>query len=319
MICACACVLIFAAPLYAQDAENFLQQAVPFAVQSQRETGVPASVTLAQAIWETGRGVSPIGQANNYFGIKASAAADGSVNVGPIASGWVWAWTKEWDGEKYIAARERFRQYRTMQDSFRDHGLLLATAPRYANAMRAVDDPREFARRIAAAGYATSPTYADDLIRVMDRENLYQYDLPRNNAALLGQSAAIEVNPGEIFQIYFDVQNTGFGTWSPDAGYHLANLNAQALGARETQTLDQLVAPDRVKRWALVMFAPSAPGTYQSVWQMKHGGAAFGPEMKIEVRVRANENTNWGAVIAGGIVLLALLGSAYYAWHSRRK
>ncbi len=301
--------------LRAQDGESFFHQARALAVQSQRETGVPASVTLAQAAWETGRGVSPIGEAKNYFGIKAVVAADGTVNVGPIAEGWVWAWTKEWDGARYVDKRERFRKYRTMQDSFRDHGLLLATAPRYRDAMRAVDDPREFARRLAAAGYATSPTYAADLIRLMDAENLYQYDLPRNAAQLLGQSETINVNPGEIFQIYFDTQNTGFGAWSPTAQYALANLDDQAFHA-QVIALDQLVPPERVKRWAITLFAPQAPGVYTTAWQMQHGANKFGPRMEIQVNVREKTDYSWGVGL--GVILLALGGGAAYAWRTRR-
>jgi len=306
-------------PLHAQDYASFLEQAIPLARQSQRETGVPASVTLAQAMWETGRGVSPIGAAKNYFGIKAAVAADGSVNIGPIADGWVWAWTKEWNGARYLDKRERFRKYRSMEDSFRDHGLLLATLPRYAQAMRVIDDPREFARVIAAAGYATSPTYAADLIRVMDAENLYQYDLPRNDARLTGQSDTLTVNPGEIFQIYFDAQNTGFGTWSPTAGYVLANSNAQPFGAVEIQTLDQLVSPNRVKRWAITMFAPNAPGTYHTAWQMKHGGTSFGPEMSVEFYVRERQSLNLAGMLGVGATVGIVSGAVALFWWRGKK
>jgi hypothetical protein len=315
---ALACALALATPLHAQRANSFLEQAIPLAIQSQRETSVPASVTLAQAMWETGRGTSPIGEANNFFGIKAAAMSDGTVNIGPIATGWIWAWTKEWDGKRYVDKRERFRQYATMADSFRDHGLLLATLPRYADAMRVVDDPREFARRIAAAGYATSPTYAQDLIRLMDAENLYQYDLPRNDAQWLGQSDAVTVNPGEIFQIYFDVQNTGFGAWSPTADYYLSNINAQPFGANETQILDQLVAPERVKRWAITMFAPRTPGTFQTVWQMKHGGSTFGPELRMEIHVHETAADNMLGLGMGIVVLIAALGVGIYVLRRKR-
>lgn len=218
-------------PLQVQAKAPFLVQAVPLAQKSQRETAVPASITLAQAMWETGRGDHPIGDANNYFGIKAAGTTDASVNVGSVAIGWVWAQTKEWNGTRYLESRARFRQYRSMEDSFLDHGLLLATTARYANAMLAVDDPREFARRIAAAGYATSPTYARDLISVMDAENLYQYDVPRNALELVSQSEPIQVNAGDIFQIYFEVKNTGFGTWSPTADYHLESVSGERFGA----------------------------------------------------------------------------------------
>lgn len=309
------CALQFYFFTHAQARDDFLERAIPLARKSQRESSVPASVTLAQAIWETGRGRSPIGEANNYFGIKAGGASDATVTLGPIASGWVWAWTKEWNGTRYVDRRERFRKYHSMEDSFRDHSLLLATAARYADAMRTVDDPREFARRIAKAGYATSPTYASDLIRVMDGENLYQYDLPRNAVEVTGRSEPLEVYAGDIFQIYFDVKNTGFGTWSPTADYYLASRNDNRFGAAARQELDQLVPPERVKRWALTMFAPNEAGTYSTMWQLKHGNQNFGEPLTVQVRVRPLPMSQlW--YLFGGMALLALL-SVMIIWRMR--
>lgn len=319
-----ACLFLLAALTFAPHVEagdsEFLTVAAPLARQSQRETGVPASVTLAQAVWETGRGASSIGQANNYFGIKAAGVSDDLVNIGAFANGWVWAWTKEWDGKRYVPRRERFRTYRSMEDSFRDHGVLLATTPRYAAAMASVDDPREFARRIAAAGYATSPTYGADLIALMDAENLYRFDLPRNDAEFLGQSDYITVRPGEIFQIYFDVKNMGFGTWSPAAGYGLASANDTRFGAAARQELGELVIPGRVKRWALTMVAPRDPGTFRTAWQMSHGAVRFGPEMFIQVTVSAPQaEPPWvGAVVTAVVTLLAVAGG-WFGWRRRQK
>jgi hypothetical protein len=205
-----------------------------------------------------------------------------------------------------------------MEDSFRDHGLLLSTNPRYADAMRAVDDPREFARRIAAAGYATSPTYASDLIRMMDAENLYQYDLPRNALELLETSPTLEVEAGEIFQIYFDVKNAGFGTWSPTADYYLASVSPNSFSAKQRQGLDQIVPPERVKRWAITMIAPRDVGTYTTIWQMRHGAQDFGPPLKVQVRVRAaHANVSW--VVWGGFGLAAGAGGALLVWYKIRR
>jgi hypothetical protein len=291
----------------AQANESFMAQAIGLAQASQRVTTVPASVTIAQAIWETGRGKSPIGDALNFFGIKAAGTSDENVNVGPIAIGWVWATTKEWEGGKYVTRQARFRKYRSMQDSFRDHGYLLAMNPRYAEAMGAVDDPREFVRRMARAGYATSPTYANDLIDLMDSENLYQYDLPRNAAQVLGQASDISVNPGEIFQVYFDVKNTGFGTWSPTADYVLENVNGEHFSAVSPQPIDLLVQPDRIKRWTIIMVAPAAPGNYRTVWQMKHGARPFGTEMSVKVVVRETGGVTREQLVFAGAMLLGLV------------
>jgi hypothetical protein len=305
-------------PLRPVHAQDFLSFAIPLAQQSQRDTSVPASVTLAQAAWETGRGRSPIGQANNFFGIKAAGAADEDVNIGSIATGWIWAWTREWEGNRYVDRRERFRTYRTMADSFRDHGVLLATTPRYADAMRAVDDPREFARRVAAAGYATSPTYAADLISLMDAEDLYKYDLPRNAADLVATSPTVTVNPNDIFQIYLDVKNTGFGTWSPDADYYLASVNENRFGAEVRQNLDQLVPPEHVKRWAITMIAPRDAGTYRTIWRLKHGATNFGPEVSIQVQVvRASTSDDWAVVGASGLGLVACTVGVWF-WRRRK-
>jgi flagellar protein FlgJ len=292
---------------------TFLELAIPLAQKSQRETTVPASITLAQAMWETGRGDHPIGSANNFFGIKAAGTTDESVNVGPLATGWVWAWTREWNGTRYESRRERFRKYNSMEDSFRDHGLLLATAPRYALAMQVVDDPREFARRIAAAGYATSPTYAQDLIRLMDAEDLYRYDIPRNAMERVSQSAPLEVGAGDIFQIYFDLKNTGFGTWSPAAGYHLARTDGELFGASERQELERLVQPERVQRWAITMIAPQQEGTYTTAWQLQHGSRSVGEPMRVQVRVVPAGGFRMD-LIAGAALALGGIGATAAGW-----
>lgn len=313
-------VVIQSLPLaYAQAEDEFLKVAIPLAIRSQRETSVPASVTLAQAMWETGRGARTIGDAKNYFGIKAIGTSDATVTIGPVAIGWVWAWTKEWNGTRYIDSRERFRKYSSIEDSFRDHALLLATNPRYAAAMKNVDDPREFARRIAAAGYATSPTYAADLIRLMDRENLYQYDLPRNAMELSEQSGTIQVVAGDIFQIYFDARNSGFGTWSPAADYYLASQNENRFGAGARQELDHLVPPEGVARWAITMIAPEEAGNYTTIWRMRHGARNFGEEMRVQVRVSpAPLPTAWN-VVRGGVLAAGLVSAGFAIWLYRRQ
>src|SRR5512135_44749 len=100
----------------AQGDSEFLRQATDLAHKVQRETRIPSSVILAQAIQESGWGRKPIANANNYFGMKAFQQADGTINYGIIATGWTWANTSEWDGTQYVSARERFRTYNSMAD-----------------------------------------------------------------------------------------------------------------------------------------------------------------------------------------------------------
>ncbi len=154
-------------PLSTED--RFLAAAVAAAQASQRETGVPASVTLAQAILESNWGRSQLAQqAKNYFGIKANGV--------PGPAGVVYIATWEHLNGRDITVQAAFRAYNSMEESFADHGRYLRDKPIYAQAMRHKDDARQFARLIHAAGYATDPGYADKLIRLMDRYNLYQYD-----------------------------------------------------------------------------------------------------------------------------------------------
>lgn len=147
----------------------FILEAAQAARVSQRETGIPASVTIAQAILESNWGTSRLSrEGQNYFGIKARER--------PGNAGVVWFDTWEVINGQNVVVNAPFRAYASMADSFIDHGRFFVENPRYAAALDARDDAREFAVRIQQAGYATDPAYSDKLIRLMDRFNLYAYD-----------------------------------------------------------------------------------------------------------------------------------------------
>jgi flagellum-specific peptidoglycan hydrolase FlgJ len=149
--------------------EQFINSIAEAAVASADQTGVPASVTIAQAILESYWGSSRLAQdANNYFGIKAQTrgGSAGSLTLD------VW----EVIGGRNVVQRQAFRAYNTIAESFVDHGLFFLQNARYASAMAAKDDPRRFAVEINRDGYATDPSYASKLIGLMDRYNLYRYD-----------------------------------------------------------------------------------------------------------------------------------------------
>jgi len=145
--------------------ERFCALLGPVAAASFRATGVPASVTLAQAALETAWGEATIGDAKNLFGIKGTGPA-GSVTVP----------NQEWENGGYITINSSFRKYNTWQESFDDHAELITTASRYANCLNYKNDPDQFARELQKAGYATDPEYANKLISIMRANNLYQYD-----------------------------------------------------------------------------------------------------------------------------------------------
>jgi hypothetical protein len=151
---------------------EFIRRAAPGARRAFKDFGVPASVTIAQAILESGWGKSHLGSANNYFGIKAESPA----SVGPIAVGAVTVPTREVINGRPITVNGRFLKYRSIDDSLRDHGRFLRENARYQPAFAHTTNADAFARAIHKAGYATDPQYATKLIALMKEWNLYRFD-----------------------------------------------------------------------------------------------------------------------------------------------
>ncbi|MBY5406352.1 DUF2272 domain-containing protein [Rhizobium leguminosarum] len=128
-------------------------------------TGVPASVTVAQAIVETGWGKHTIGSAKNLFGIKGKGPA-GSVTVP----------TKEYVNGQWVTIQAAFAKYNSFEESITEHARFFLRNKRYAKALSVKGDAEAFAREIHKAGYATGPDYATMLIKVMRRNNLRRFD-----------------------------------------------------------------------------------------------------------------------------------------------
>jgi len=128
-------------------------------------TGVPASVSVAQAILETGWGKHTIGDAKNLFGIKGRGPA-GSIRVP----------TREFVNGKWVTVDADFAKYDSFEQSITEHARFFLRNRRYAPALQVKGDPNAFAREIHKAGYATAPDYAEQLIALMRRHNLYRFD-----------------------------------------------------------------------------------------------------------------------------------------------
>ena len=149
--------------------DAFISSVAAAATSASGDVHVPVSVTIAQAILESNWGRSALSrEANNYFGIKATGATgnDGAVWMPTLESA---------QGGSYTVVAP-FRAYKSLSDSVSDHSALFERVPVYRDALQVVDSPDEFARRIAHDGYATDPAYADKLIALMHKYNLYQYD-----------------------------------------------------------------------------------------------------------------------------------------------
>ncbi len=141
------------------------------AMEEMLQYGIPASITLAQGILESGAGRGELTQrANNHFGIKCHTS---------------------WTGERVYhdddEKGECFRKYKDAKYSFRDHSLFLAERSRYQNLFKLrKDDYKGWARGLKAAGYATDPRYPDKLIRIIETNNLTRFD-----KEVLGGTASI--------------------------------------------------------------------------------------------------------------------------------
>jgi mannosyl-glycoprotein endo-beta-N-acetylglucosaminidase len=145
---------------------DFINTVGAAAQRSYKSTGVPASVSVAQAILESDWGRSRLTrQGNNLFGIKGPGSA-GTVSL---------ATWEHLDGND-VVVQAGFRAYYTLDESVVDHAQFFTRNKRYADAMAVSSDARAFARAIQADGYATDPSYAGKLIQLMDRYNLYRFD-----------------------------------------------------------------------------------------------------------------------------------------------
>lgn len=155
-----------AAPADISTPAGFIAAIAPAAQACAKRTGVPASVTVAQAALESSWGKRA--PSMNLFGIKADASWRG-----PVTS----QVTHEVVNGETITITARFRAYSDWQGSIDDHAAFLTGNPRYRPAFEFKDGPN-FARAIAKAGYATDPLYADKLIAIMSTRGLGAFDHP---------------------------------------------------------------------------------------------------------------------------------------------
>ena len=157
-------MIISASTIVAQEritTEKYIETYKSIAIRKMQEYKIPASITLAQAILESGSGNSELARkANNHFGIKCH---------------------KDWTGATFQmtddAPNECFRKYKDPEESFRDHSIFLTQRERYADLFKLdIADYKSWATGLKKAGYATNPLYAELLINIIEKFDLTQYD-----------------------------------------------------------------------------------------------------------------------------------------------
>lgn len=157
--------------------EDYITQYRDIAIREMKKYRIPASITLAQGLLESGSGTSYLAvKANNHFGIKCH---------------------QDWHGKKVYRDDDRknecFRAYKHAEESFRDHSHFLSNRSRYAFLFEEdITDYKAWARGLKKAGYATNRKYADLLIDLIERYQLHQYDDP-NYQAVKKSDAGVDV------------------------------------------------------------------------------------------------------------------------------
>jgi hypothetical protein len=232
-------LLVVLLPLFAVaqriTPEEYIQTYKDIAIREMRDYGIPASITLAQGLLESGAGNSALArEAKNHFGIKCH---------------------KGWDGKTYYMdddeKNECFRKYKNAEESFRDHSLFLKTRGRYSALFDLeITDYRGWAKGLKAAGYATNPKYAQLLI---DRIELY--DLTKYDQIALGQrtddNQLPEIKPeDELLELAFSPTNRAsfeLVDMTAEKRFIYENNGVRFVYAKEGETPEQLAAAFGIK------------------------------------------------------------------------
>ena len=155
--------------------EQYINQFGPVAKAEMKAYGIPASITLAQGILESGMGYGRLAtEGNNHFGIKCH---------------------KEWNGKRIYHDDDRkgecFRVYKNPANSYRDHSLFLKDRSRYAFLFEIKNrNYKAWAKGLKKAGYATDPNYPDKLISLIERFDLTRFDNKKKKASKVKNSIA---------------------------------------------------------------------------------------------------------------------------------
>ena len=202
--------------VYANNTERYIDTHKATAQNEMNLYGIPASITLAQGILESGSGKGRLSvKANNHFGIKCH----------------------EWTGKKIYhdddEAQECFRKYKDAKYSFRDHSLFLSERKRYSNLFKLKkEDYKGWAKGLKTAGYATDRKYPQKLISLIERYKLYEFD-----KEVLGDRYVQYENPESLERITYTVAK-GDTLYSISKTYNITVKELQNINGLSDNALD---------------------------------------------------------------------------------
>lgn len=164
--------------------EKYINKYSDLAIRHQKKYHIPASITLAQGLLESGAGLSDLAKrSNNHFGIKCHS---------------------DWKGKRVYhdddAKGECFRKYDRVEDSYEDHSRFLTERSRYASLFKLkIRDYKGWAKGLQKCGYATDRAYANKLIKVIEDYELYKFDKGKTSKR---KSSKEENQPVLTYQVY---------------------------------------------------------------------------------------------------------------------
>ncbi len=197
------------------DRTTYIEQYKDLAIKEMRRSGVPASITMAQALLESDNGNSRLArEANNHFGIKCH---------------------RDWQGRRIYhdddAMNECFRKYNTVYESYRDHSDFLRTGSRYRFLFDLpAGDYKAWAKGLKQAGYATHRHYDELLIRIIEENNLHLLDE--------GISVAIGDEPSRQVGKELSMQEI------PEDEQYEFTINLRSREIRKNNRIDYIIAEE---------------------------------------------------------------------------
>ena len=242
------------------NTESYIDLYKGTAQQEMKLFGIPASISLAQGILESGSGQGRLSvEANNHFGIKCH----------------------EWTGAKIYhdddKKQECFRKYVDAKYSYRDHSLFLTERSRYSKLFDLKqEDYKGWAKGLRSAGYATDRKYPQKLIDLIERYNLHEYD-----KAVLGDNYIVYEAPRPVEGVVYTVSKG-------DTQYSISKKHN--ITVKELQNMNGL--SDTALNVGQVLVVKSSSSNERIVHKVVKGDTQYSISRKYNITVKELQNIN---------------------------